>query len=250
MPQKTGPRARHQAASADEIHKRWQAMSIEERQSATTFHDPSLVKLIMIASQNLNKQHEFQAALMHHHGISHLGHNPFLSDDFLTKAFEFSWEHQRNVHDQSIVVFEKSRPPVIRLKENFISRSDFFDVLREALPDLLHARSGRLPLPCARWKETISSEPSSTVQMKAQLAKLLEQALWILPEQAKTDSLISITNAAFHDSDVAFEPWMMQDGDLKVQRGKNKKSAKAKKKQPTAFTNLEDEKVSEARERH
>lgn len=237
MPQKSGLRARHQAASADDIQQYWEAMSLEERQCATTFHDPSLLKLIMSASQNLHKQHEFQAALMQHHGISHLGQNPFSSDDFLTEAFEFSWEHQRNVHDPSIVVFDKSRPPVIRLKKNFISKSDFFDVLRKALPDFLRARNGRSPLPYERWTEIVSSEPSSTVQMKAQLAKLLEQALWILPGQAKNNALKSNTKEPSHEYEVAFQPWMMQDGDLKVQQGKNKKSAKSKKKQTTAFTN-------------
>jgi hypothetical protein len=74
--------------------------------------------------------------------------------------------------------------------------------------------------------------------MKAQLAKLVEQALWTLPIDfpepgPSTGGLLELgAKEPPPEAEVAFEPWMAQDNDAKVADAKNKKSAKAKKRKP------------------
>merc|ERR1719160_918743 len=89
MPQTSRSNAGRRAPSEEEVSRCWQALTLEQRQQAMTFHDPDLVELIMRASQKLHQQHTIQAQLMQHHGISLLGvaEDPFLTDELLTKAW-------------------------------------------------------------------------------------------------------------------------------------------------------------------
>lgn len=249
-PKTPGSRAGRRAApSEEEVRRCWDALTLEQRQQATVFHDSVLVKQIMEASQELHRQHTLQAQLMQHHGISLAnGEDPFLSSELLTNAFQFSWESQRNVQNPNIVVLDKSRPPAIALKANFISRPDFFDIIKEALPDLCCARTGRVVLPRARWKEIWSFEPSSIAQMKAQLAKLVEQALWAVPIDFPTpaqaaDGLTEVSAKqqplVALEAEVVFEPWMAQDSDPKVPEAKSKKSSKTKKKKTKTLNKVD-----------
>lgn len=244
MPESPASRRTRRACSEEEVRRCWDAMTLEQRQEATRFHDPVLVERIWEASQELLKQQMVQSQVMQHLGISLPGvadgEDPFLSSELLNKAFEFSWMAQRNAQHPSIVVLDSNRPPAMALKADFISRLDFFEVLREALPDLLCPRTGRVPLSRARWKEIWAFEPSSIAQMKAQLAKLVEQALWCVPvdfpdAEQTTDGLLEITGG-----DVAFEPWMAQDIDLKTAEAKKKKSAKMKKKKTKTLDKVDE----------
>jgi hypothetical protein len=167
------------------------------------------------------------------------GEDPFAHSQLLGQAFQLAVTSTalRNVQDPSVIKLGSNQRATVTVKKDFISRPDFFDRFRETLPDMLCARTGRLPLPRARWKDIWSGIPSSASQITSMLAKLVEQALWTLPvdflvpEQAKCGLLAGKEQTL--NTEVHFESWMAQDEEPKMAEATKKQSAKKKKKTKT-----------------
>merc|ERR1712118_47302 len=90
------------------------------------------------------------------------GENPWQSSTLLSQAFVFSCDGLRNAKHPEIMVMDPSGlSATLIVKADFLCREDMFDVMREAVPDLLREHTGRVVLARARWKELWATRPSS-----------------------------------------------------------------------------------------
>mmetsp|Transcript_86654 Transcript_86654/g.223193 ORF Transcript_86654/g.223193 Transcript_86654/m.223193 type:complete len:447 (+) Transcript_86654:99-1439(+) len=210
----------------DEVKSRWATMLPEHRQGFMSFEDPFLVERIKCALQALFEKQTFMSHLGLHIGESP---DPFASSTLFTTAFEFTWHIGRSKSNPSTVLVDPASMPVMAMKLTFLQSVDFFQDLQCVLPDFLSSRSGRVPLPRARWKEIWAIEPSSVSGMEQSLVKLVEQALWTMMCKPVCDLAIAEAPAVDIASEpVQLEAWMVDDKDL---RPKEKTSPKKKKKE-------------------
>merc|ERR1719506_2299945 len=79
------------------------------------------------------------------------------------------------------------QPSCMSIKQHHLDSANATELLscfRQALPDFLTSQSSRSPIPKARWKDLFSSKPQSVAAMDKQLAKLMEQSLWLMVSDA------------------------------------------------------------------
>lgn len=194
------------------------------------FDDPCLVERIKSALQALFQKQ----MLMNNLGIKlSTAADPFAASALFTSAFEFTWQIARSARNPSVVLVDPMCMPVMAMKTSLLESDVIFSKLREVLPDFLAEKSGRVPLPKARWKDLWASEPSSVADMEKQLVKLVEQVLWVVgtDPSCQVSSVLGALEEGCPTSDpVPFEPWM-ESGEGARARAKTGDSKKRKKQQ-------------------
>eukprot|EP00442_Polarella_glacialis_P059165 CAMPEP_0115143496 /NCGR_PEP_ID=MMETSP0227-20121206/60814_1 /TAXON_ID=89957 /ORGANISM="Polarella glacialis, Strain CCMP 1383" /LENGTH=450 /DNA_ID=CAMNT_0002552353 /DNA_START=117 /DNA_END=1469 /DNA_ORIENTATION=+ len=227
--------------SEDEIQRRWHALPADQRQAAMSFDDPVLVDRIKASLQALFEKQMVMNVTMSSLGIPLSGSSdPFASSVMFTSAFELTWQLRRAARNPEIVMVNPTCMPVMAMKPEFAMRGEVFQELRIVLPDLFSEKSGRSPIPRARWKEIWSTEPSSVPQMERQIVKLVEQAFWALgvdPAFAVDDNPVSgkvqLMAGSMDADSVEFEDWMLDTSLVLPQSpGDSRKSKKKKLKGP------------------
>mmetsp|Transcript_110447 Transcript_110447/g.235954 ORF Transcript_110447/g.235954 Transcript_110447/m.235954 type:complete len:549 (-) Transcript_110447:63-1709(-) len=215
-------------ASEEEIQRRWAGLRAERRKALLIFDDPVLVERIKAALQRL-----FEQQLWSHNSLGikmTMSADPFASSALFSSAFEFTWQMGgRNARPPGVVSVDPLRVPVMTMKPRILEGTSLFQEMRDVVPDFLSEHSGRVPLQRWRWKELWATAPSSISAMEQQLAKLVEQALWMigsdptceLPDKAEEQSKASL--------EVAFEPWMASDSAEKSQATGGKAKRKKRK---------------------
>merc|ERR1719162_1458761 len=118
------------------------------------------------------------------------------------------------------------QPSLMTLRVDMLQGDRIFDRFRAILPDFLTCQKARSPMPRARWKDLWMSEPSSVASLEAQLAKLVEQALWAMGVDPAFQVPDETPEPALADT-VLFESWMdePEKGDSKKKRKKKKRAA-------------------------
>jgi hypothetical protein len=179
------------------------------------------------------------------------GDDAFEGSTLLKEVFEFTWGVSRLASDPKVAVLSPTASPAMVMKVDFLQQPErLAEQMKGVLPDFLSPKPPRAVLPRARWKELWVSEPSSIMGLEQQLAKLVEQALWVmaaepLPAACGTDA----TEAS--PSELQLEPWMTEhDDQVAKARGAEKKAKKPKKKKPqlTVLEPIEDTAQSDSEE--
>lgn len=249
-----GRMRRRERVSEEEVMQRWHALTVDQRQAALRFEDPTLVENIRSALQILYEKQAFLKGLI----ALQENEDPFESSMLLKEAFEFTWSISRSKQDPELVLVDPTQYPVMVMKVDFLQRKDFIECLRKVLPDFLRPHAPRCPTPRARWKELWSVEPTSVAAIEQQLAKLVEQAFWAMA----LDPAYKTPPAKLHpveDLSRAFEPWM-EEYDKKAAKlretakKKNKKqksrTAPARSTSEEAIRSTVDEEEEEGEEGH
>mmetsp|Transcript_58379 Transcript_58379/g.170713 ORF Transcript_58379/g.170713 Transcript_58379/m.170713 type:complete len:369 (-) Transcript_58379:54-1160(-) len=233
------PRLRR--ASAEEVRRRWAALSFERKQDLMRFDDPCLVERIKSALQALFQKQ----MLMNTLGIKlTTAADPFAASALFTSAFEFTWQIARSTRNPSMILVDPMCMPVMAMKATFLEGDTIFRELGEVLPDLLSEKSGRAPLPKARWKDLWAIEPSSVQAMEQQLVKLVEQVLWAIGADPSCEVQRELEGGS--SEPVPFEPWM-ESGEspkAKAKTGDAKKRKKQQKKQRASAASMLSEVTS------
>jgi len=216
----------------DEVKSRWATLLPEHRQAFMSFEDPFLVERIKCALQALFEKQ----MVMSHLGLQ-LGDDPdpFASSTLFTTAFEFTWNISRSRSNPAVCLVDPASMPVMAMKLPFLQSVDFFQDLQCVMPDFLSLRSGRAPLPRARWKEIWAVEPSSVAGMEQSLVKLVEQALWNM--MSKPACNLAIAEAPAEEQlcePVPLEAWMLDDEKPKGSPEKKKKKAQRQRRAPAS----------------
>lgn len=221
----------------DEVKSRWATLLPEHRQAFTSFEDPFLVERIKCALQALFEKQ----MVMSHLGLQ-LGDDadPFASSTLFTTAFEFTWNISRSRNNPAVCLVDPASMPVMAMKLPFLQSVDFFADLQCVLPDFLSLRSGRVPLPRARWKEIWAVEPSSVSGMEQSLVRLVEQALWNMMSKPACNLAIAEAPAPEQQAEVPLEAWMIEDERPKG-ASKKKKLQKQRQRPPRALETFFEE---------
>jgi len=221
-------------ASAEDVLRRWGGLSLEQRQNLMSWDDPSLVERIKEALQALFQKQMWMNTL----GIKlDAASDPFAASTLFTSAFEFTWQISRSARSPHVVLIDPACMPVMAMKPPFLEGDRLFSDFGKVLPDLLSERSGRWPLPKARWKDLWNAEPSSVAAMEQQLVKLVEQALWAMgsdPALETPEANSSLEEERSSVSNVPLEPWMLES-EVNVKTGAPKKKKHKLKKQQRAL---------------
>lgn len=208
-----------------EIRRRWSALDLPKRQAAMHFEDPGLVTCIRNAVQNLFQKQVVMAKLGMWQG--HDSEPDLLLDStFLKDIFDLPWIVEKSAEFKDAVLMNPEiQPALMTLRPAACEGCIIFDRLSLALPDFLGSKTGRSPLPRARWKQLWAIEPSSVAAFEQQLAKLAEQALWAL---GLSSSFEAPREESQPQETVEVEDWML-DSDV-IQRPKTGLKSKKKKK--------------------
>lgn len=154
----------------------------------------------------------------------------------IKEAFTFSCLVVREVEGEPVgVVLNRTTPhdprvsassSAVHMPEPFLAREDFFDSLRQVLPDFLSPAPGtrRAPMPRARWKELWAVQPPSATVLEQTLVKLVEQALWTLGADSGGDDAggehVQLAE------EVPDDDWMNPEPAKPIAAGPSKKSKK------------------------
>mmetsp|Transcript_22811 Transcript_22811/g.53286 ORF Transcript_22811/g.53286 Transcript_22811/m.53286 type:complete len:468 (-) Transcript_22811:292-1695(-) len=234
-----GPQSRDRIRPED-VKDTWRSLDNDARRAALRIEDITLVERIRGSLQALWANQ----VLMQQMGLAPVvaeneSSDPFEESIVLKQMFEFTWDIARSAQHPNTVLVDPLRHPVMAVKLSFLEAGDVLAVMQRVLPDFLLESSGRAPLPQAKWKDLFSTDPPSVVALEKQLAKLVEQALWIMHRQhckagqeaAKKLCVQEDTATASADQEIVLEPWMAEYDAKAVQQAaaKGKKSKKSKK---------------------
>jgi len=212
----------------DEIMKRWQDLSLEQRRNVMSFEDRSLVHSIVVALGFIQKQHE--ACMAAGFKLCSEEENPFQKSLLLGQMLSVRAQGTKLDDNGSKVVDTSTY--VLQVTDGFLMHDDIWAELRLVLPDFLEAsRSRRRPLPIQRWKQIWEVLPASFEILEQRLAQTLEQAFFRLGAHpnlwTKADS-VSPEADQHVAQEVALEAWMVDDVAQKAARTTCAKKQKAK----------------------
>eukprot|EP00930_Biecheleria_cincta_P001463 TRINITY_DN102600_c0_g1_i1.p1 TRINITY_DN102600_c0_g1~~TRINITY_DN102600_c0_g1_i1.p1 ORF type:complete len:402 (+),score=81.26 TRINITY_DN102600_c0_g1_i1:45-1208(+) len=231
------PPAKLERADEGEIRRRWAALDLPKRQAAMYFEDPGLITCIRNAVQNLFQKQVMMAKLGMWQG--HESEPDLLLDSvFLKDIFDLHWIVEKSPEfEDAVLMNPEIQPALMTLKPAACEGCVIFDCLRLALPDFLGSKTGRGPLPRARWKQLWAVEPSSVGAFEQQLAKLAEQALWALGLNHACEARREESRPQAH---VEVEDWMLESTvPLPPNAGSKSKKKKHKSKKHGIASNSE-----------
>lgn len=213
------PRHRREKKPAEaDVRRKWEhVLTMEQRDDLMTFTDPILIDRIRSSLQDLFERH----TLMVDFGLAGFvsSNDPFDSSLLLKEAFQLTLKVARLKHDPGVV--RPTAQTCLAMKSTFLERKDFFERLRDALPDFLSPTSLRTILPRARWKEIWAPMPSSLGSAEELLAKLVEQALWNMATDPQYDEKVEVVKDPDGDQ-LVLDSWMVEH-DAKASKAANKK---------------------------
>eukprot|EP00747_Dinoflagellata_sp_TGD_P180513 gnl/TRDRNA2_/TRDRNA2_33103_c0_seq1.p1 gnl/TRDRNA2_/TRDRNA2_33103_c0~~gnl/TRDRNA2_/TRDRNA2_33103_c0_seq1.p1 ORF type:complete len:372 (+),score=77.61 gnl/TRDRNA2_/TRDRNA2_33103_c0_seq1:89-1204(+) len=230
MPPSSPKAQRVQRLDEHEVKHRWAGLRKEQREAATRFDDAVLVSAIREAVYTL---FEKQVRMMQMGMRAKAAAPPdlFVDSALLAEAFDLPWKIKSDKLQDSVTVDPADQPTWMALSAHILDQEAIFHRFRCVLPDFLGAKTGRFPLPRARWKQLWAVAPSSVAAFEQQLAKLVEQALWAMasnPSFQKPKISSQVEEASPSPSEaVPFEDWMAEPekGDSKSKKRKKKKKA-------------------------
>ncbi|CAE8649857.1 unnamed protein product [Polarella glacialis] len=221
--------AKSLAADEAQVRRRWAGLSVEQRAAATRFEDPVLVRCIRDAVQTLFQQQVVMAQM----GMRARGSpepDLFVDSMFLKDVFDLQWIVEKSdEHPDAVLMNPDAQPSWMRLQEAFLEGFLVFEICQGALPNFLASKTGRSPMPRARWKQLWAAEPSSVAALEQQLAKLLEQALWAMTSTLPMGEAATPRQTAT-EAEVPFEDWMgAPPGKISPKQKKKKNSQQSLK---------------------
>lgn len=227
------------------MRRRWQALSREQRAAATQFDDPQLLRNIREAVQYLYQQQALMARIL----VKSEGAEVCLTDlclgsPALTEVFDLPWVVERCDELDAMLMDPDAQPACMTLRESILEGEVVFSCMTSYLPDFLGARTGRCPLPRARWKQFWSALPFSVGLLEKQLAELLEQSLWAMassPAYQIQEHTIAPEIVGL-DLEVALEDWMIEPpGGVKSPKVKKKKKKTHAQEPKNTFATVQQE---------
>lgn len=142
------------------------------------FDDAGLVRCIREAVQTLYRNQVFMARLGMRAG-SAAEPDLLVDSSFMKEVFDLPWRLEKSdAMPDALLMDPDEQPSLMTLRAGMLEGDSLFACCRGALPDFLAPRTGRAPLPRARWKQLWAAAPSSVAALERRLAELAEQALW------------------------------------------------------------------------